>query len=240
MGTRGLLGFIIAAQRHAAFNRYDSYPSNLGTRVVEFILGLNGPEDYAEMAHLVRRITWVDEKSTPSPELQRKYSEMGFCETEEGFKDPTNWFCLLYKLQGGAALPAIQSGNLEHLVESVDFLKDGIFCEWAYFIDFENQILETWTCGQHVADVSFQDLTEYGARYMEFLTSLTKLKYLATISLKAEDSIFYYNGDWSGWHAFPMPQILAELTAQVGQPHKEKRHHIVYIERRPRPDLGYQ
>ncbi|CAA7257357.1 unnamed protein product [Cyclocybe aegerita] len=111
-----------------AFNQYDYYPCGLGTDIVKFILGLNGPEDYAEMAQLVRKIT-----------------------------GPTNWFCLLYKIQGATALPAIQSGILKHMVESIDFLEDGIFCEWAYFIDFENQTLEIWTFGQHVADASFRD-----------------------------------------------------------------------------------
>jgi len=56
MGTRGLLGLIIQAQRHAAYNHYDSYPSSLGQEIVAFILGLK-PEEYAEIDKLVREIT---------------------------------------------------------------------------------------------------------------------------------------------------------------------------------------
>jgi hypothetical protein len=29
----------------------------------------------------------------------------------------------------------------------VDFLDDGLFCEWAYFIDFEIKKLEVWKGG---------------------------------------------------------------------------------------------
>lgn len=31
-----------------------------------------------------------------------------------------------------------------YLRTTVDFLKDGLFREWAYFLDFENQTLEIW------------------------------------------------------------------------------------------------
>jgi hypothetical protein len=40
----------------------------------------------------------------------------------------------------------------------VDFLKDKLFCEWAYFIDFEKQTLETWTDNAMIAEVSFEAL----------------------------------------------------------------------------------
>jgi hypothetical protein len=56
MGTRGLLGLIIQAQRHATYNHFDSYPKGLGSAIVQFILSLK-PEDYAKMDALVREIT---------------------------------------------------------------------------------------------------------------------------------------------------------------------------------------
>ncbi|CAA7257356.1 unnamed protein product [Cyclocybe aegerita] len=152
---------------HATYSDSDSYPSGLGTDIVKFILGLSGHEDYMEMDKRVRQITWVDMNATPSPELQRKYSEMGF--SEKRVVKLAEWWYLLYKLRGAAALPAIQSGNLEHMIESTDFLQEHILCEWAYFIDFENQTLETWTFGHHVANVSFQDLKRYGESYMDLL-----------------------------------------------------------------------
>ncbi|CAA7262424.1 unnamed protein product [Cyclocybe aegerita] len=171
MGTRGLLGFIIGAQRHAAYNHYDSYPEALGEQIVAFLLSLKGPEDYNKMAGLVRKITWVDERSTPPPELQRKYSELGFSNLQVGNESLEDWYCLLHKMQGAAALPAIQSGDLVHLAESIDFLKDSLFCEWAYFIDFENQIFETWGSGKKLDEVTFRVLVEKGQDYWNTLNS---------------------------------------------------------------------
>ena len=117
MGTRGLLGFIILSQRRAAYNHSDSYPDYLGRNIVKFILSLT-PEDYATMALRVAELTWVDWNSKPSPELQEYYQKLGFADTrfiKGGLED---WFGLLNKMQGGAALPAIQSGELKHLEES--------------------------------------------------------------------------------------------------------------------------
>ncbi|KAJ3507441.1 hypothetical protein NLJ89_g6303 [Agrocybe chaxingu] len=171
MGTRGLLGFIIGAQRHADYNHYDSYPDALGHDIVAFLLSLKGPEDYEKMAGLVRNITWVDEASTPSPELQRKYSELGFSNPQVSNQSLEEWYCLLDKMQGAAALPAIQNGDLEHLVESIDFIEDTLFCEWAYFIDFENRKFETWAYGEKLDEVAFQVLVEKGQEYWKTLNS---------------------------------------------------------------------
>jgi len=120
MGTRGLLGFIILGQRHAAYNHWDSYPDCLGMDIVKFISSLT-PEDYATMAHLVAGITWVDSESKPSPELQERYRDLGFSDTRVSNQSLEDWYCLLRKTQGAAALPAIQSGALKHMAESRKF-----------------------------------------------------------------------------------------------------------------------
>lgn len=120
MGTHGLLGFIIFGQRHAAYNHWDSYPQGLGEEIINFILSLK-PEDYATMARLVAEITWVDSESKPSPELQEYYQKLGFSSTRVSKQTTEEWYCLLREMQGAAALPAIQSGQLKHMEESRKF-----------------------------------------------------------------------------------------------------------------------
>ena len=124
MGTHGLLGFIIRGQRHSAYTHYDGYPEGLGKGIVEFILNLT-PEDYATMARLVADITWVDDwHSTPSPELQARYQKLGFTADLSIIDSPLSpnleWYHVLRKVQleWAAALPAIQSGELKHMLES--------------------------------------------------------------------------------------------------------------------------
>jgi hypothetical protein len=120
MGTRGLFGFIILGQRHAAYNNCDSYPDYLGKHIVKFILSLT-PEDYATMARLVADITWVDSESKASPELQERYHKLGFSDTRYTDGGLEEWCGLLFKMQKDAVLPAIQRGELKHLEESSKF-----------------------------------------------------------------------------------------------------------------------
>ncbi|CAA7262423.1 unnamed protein product [Cyclocybe aegerita] len=157
MGTRGLLGFIIGAQCHATYNHYDSYPEALGKQTVAFLLSLKGREDYKKTAGL-----WVDERSTPSPELQRKYSKLGFSNLQVSNGRLDDWYCLLHKARRSSA-----ARNPER--RFVDFLKDSLFCEWAYFIDFENQIFETWSFGKKLDEVTFRVLVEKGQGYWNTL-----------------------------------------------------------------------
>jgi len=131
MGTRGLLGFIIRGQRHSAYTHYDGYPEGLGQEIVEFILNLT-PEDYATMARLVADITWVDWHSTVSPELEERYQKLGYADLTMpmtvGSNDP-RWYYILREVQGAAALPAIQSGELKHMLESRRFFNDNLSCD---------------------------------------------------------------------------------------------------------------
>lgn len=48
----------------------------------------------------------------------------------------------------------------------VEFLNDGLFCEWAYFIDFEKQTLETFASGELLDVITFDKLREVGEDYM--------------------------------------------------------------------------
>ena len=55
---------------------------------------------------------------------------------------------------------------------AVDFLEDGLFCEWAYFIDFEERKLETWKGesgdgSKMIGEVTFDGLKSEGKAYME-------------------------------------------------------------------------
>ncbi|CZR52244.1 uncharacterized protein PAC_02121 [Phialocephala subalpina] len=120
MGTRGLLGLIIAAQRHGMYNHFDSYPDGLGKDIMKFIFSLK-PEEWDKMVLLLNDIEvleWVDESSKPSPELQEKYTTLGFCDTGVNRQSPDDWYCLLRNVQGAKALPEILNGNLKHMIQS--------------------------------------------------------------------------------------------------------------------------
>lgn len=39
-----------------------------------------------------------------------------------------------------------------------DFIQDTLFCEWAYYIDFEEEELEVWINASLVGTAKFEDL----------------------------------------------------------------------------------
>lgn len=49
---------------------------------------------------------------------------------------------------------------------TVEFLDDELFCEWAYFTDFEKQTLETWHEGELWGKIGFSEL---GSGHMDEL-----------------------------------------------------------------------
>ncbi|KJA23265.1 hypothetical protein HYPSUDRAFT_40065 [Hypholoma sublateritium FD-334 SS-4] len=138
MGTRGLLGFIIASCRHAIYNRYDSYPHGLGLEIVTFILELE-QKDYAEMDARLRKVSW---------------------NTQPTYADHKAWD-FIRDVQMGVE-------NLE-VGDYVDFLHDGIFCEWAYFIDFQNQKLEVWSVGRIRTELTFDEIIAEGDTVLDVI-----------------------------------------------------------------------
>ncbi|KAI9709320.1 MAG: hypothetical protein M1820_003440 [Bogoriella megaspora] len=145
MGTRGLIGFKSKGRRRATYNHFDSYPSGLGADIVKFLLSLT-PDQWEKMIEQTNKIHWIrtDENESVEPELQEKYSKLGFSDTTVGKRDLGDVYCLLRNVQGAAALQPILDGTLQHLKDNSDFAKDALFCEWAYYIDFEERTLEVW------------------------------------------------------------------------------------------------
>lgn len=156
MGTRGLLGFIIAGRRRASYNHFDSYPSGLGAQVAKFILGLKEGEKRAMLEH-VRNLTWFETSTEPNTELQEKYSKLGFSDTKVSNQKLSDWYCLLRKVQGANALPKILDGTLKHMPDDTSMLKD---VEWSYFIDLEEDKLEVYESETLLKTIDFADLKE--------------------------------------------------------------------------------
>ncbi|KAL3419962.1 hypothetical protein PVAG01_08461 [Phlyctema vagabunda] len=171
-GTRGMLGFVINGELVGTYNGWDSYPARpgLGQRVVDFIQTLS-PDDCQKMDKLVGEITWVGEDDKVSTELQKYYLEVGLAYSYATPDCLETWGTMLYKMQNGSALSAIQSGALKHLTSRAGYLQDALHCEWAYFIDFKNQMVDIWSFSEHVELVSF-DTLKGDQDYMRKLSEL--------------------------------------------------------------------
>lgn len=57
MGTRGVIVFEIDGHLYAIYSNYNSFPDNLGQKLVDFIVSLDDDE-VENMAKKVREINW--------------------------------------------------------------------------------------------------------------------------------------------------------------------------------------
>ncbi|ODN84755.1 hypothetical protein L202_00632 [Cryptococcus amylolentus CBS 6039] len=100
-----------------------------------------------------------DEKQSLIEKKKRKAAELLM---NDDFDDPLedlDWDAVLKGVQGAKALQLIQQGRLSHLVDYTGFLQ-GFDCEWAYFIDFNNQKMEIWAGDYFIGEVTFSTLRD--------------------------------------------------------------------------------
>ncbi len=135
IGTRGCYGFHRDGVDKLTYNHFDSYPEGLGADIVEFVRQTS----VEEMNQIFDRIQMVneDEMATPDQvaECHKWYS--GAVSTGQ----PTEWYALLRNAQGD--LNAFKDG-LRYMIDSRSFMKDSLFCEWAYVINLTTNRLEIY------------------------------------------------------------------------------------------------
>lgn len=191
MGTRGLYGFRKNGVDKTTYNHWDSYPECLGRTVVRFCL--ETPED--QMSKMYDQIELVDEDSSATPE------QIAFCrktntpDLSVGDRSESSWYCLLRNIQGdlNSLKNIIQSEGKGYMIDNSSFIKDSLFCEYAYIINLDDHILEYYEgfqkepdeagrygCEQKagyypcklIGQVSLNDIKDYGEdRILEFMSN---------------------------------------------------------------------
>jgi hypothetical protein len=139
MSTRGAVGFVANGKWYVTYNHSDSYPEYLGMHVLNFCKVVT---DWEYLKTMVEKVTLVDSHSLPSQDLIDKYYV--YSDTSVGNQNVDDWYCLLRSLQGDKILYEIALGNVEHMIDSHMFLADSVFCEWAYIIDLDEDVLRVY------------------------------------------------------------------------------------------------
>lgn len=135
MGTRGAYGFRIDGVDKVTYNHSDSYPSGLGKDIADFCVETKG----IDLKPFARGIRMVNEVTPPTPDEIRKYHE--FLNDQVGECTDKDWYCLLRQTQGDLQ-PYLD--GLDVMIDSKGFLKDSLFCEWAYIINLDDGVLEIY------------------------------------------------------------------------------------------------
>lgn len=135
MSTRGAYGFHKGGLDKITYNHHDSYPEVLGKVMIDFCN--NTSKD--TMHDIFDKIVLVQEDTMPSleqiEECLEHYNE------SVGTGAPTDWYSLLRGAQGR---PEAYREGLRYMIDSSGFMKDSLFCEWAYIINLDTNTLEVY------------------------------------------------------------------------------------------------
>ena len=143
MGTRGCYGFRKNGIDKLAYNHYDSYPDGLGSDVIKFCKETT----VKEMNAIFDKIILVDESGMPTPEQIAECHK--YYDGSVSSQSVEDWYCLLRHAQGD--LNAYKNG-LKYMIDNHDFIKDSLFCEYAYIINLDTKRLEFYVGFQKTPD----------------------------------------------------------------------------------------
>ena len=133
-GTRGAVGFHKGGVDKITYNHYDSYPSVLGNAVKDFLVGTSKEK----IEEIFNKIVMVDEDAPVTDEDRELCKEF----TNKNVSTGDDWYSLLRNAQGNLA--AYRDTDLKFMIESKDFMKESLFCEWAYIYNLDTGTLEIY------------------------------------------------------------------------------------------------
>ena len=145
MSTRGCYGFRKNGIDKITYNHYDSYHDYFGKIMVKFCKETS----LDEMNEIYGRLILVDEGGKPTPEQIEECKR--YYNGDVSRKTPEDWYCLLRNAQGE---PNEYKNGLRYMIDNHDFIKDSLFCEYAYIINLDTNSLEFWVGFQKEPDVT--------------------------------------------------------------------------------------
>lgn len=140
MGTRGSVGFIQQEKPKMAYNHFDSYPEGLGREVLNFIVIINKEDGWTKFKEKANKLQDIGNDNITDQSLIEKYKE--YADTGVSKQSLSDPYCLFRNIQGSDWMNEMYKGKLEHYSLSNSFIKDSLFCEYAYVINLDTMKLE--------------------------------------------------------------------------------------------------
>jgi hypothetical protein len=138
MGTRHLVQIKVDNEiKLANYGQWDGYPTGQGYTIAEFLEGIKESELTTLKKH-VKRLSWIDENELTSRWKECGADGSGFVsfQISDDFKEkyPEN-----SRDTGADILFVLSLGCVDKVLDSRDFTKDTLFCEYVYTIDLDKK-----------------------------------------------------------------------------------------------------
>lgn len=149
MGTRGLFGFRKNKQDKLCYNHYDSYPDGLGIEIMDYIKSHTNEkmnEVYDDIKLFNNDKPIKDFTKEEYEEYKHILKEFGIKENLKGINnyDTLNDLISTSIKYGRLSFYDNKKSNERLMCDDNDFIKDSLFCEWAYIINLDTNNLEIW------------------------------------------------------------------------------------------------
>lgn len=152
MGTRGVVGFRHNQKDYVTYNHFDSYPTGVGAQVLKQLTCFN-LKNINELNLIRDKISTIklinDEYIFDKQEqdvLLREIEALGFTHNDHNPEHFGNGkvdaYFLLNPIQGSITPYIDKHHSIPYMIESSDFLMDSLFCEWAYIINLDENVIE--------------------------------------------------------------------------------------------------
>ena len=144
MGTRNLTMVVIDGTiKVAQYGQWDGYPEGAGKTVFKFVKKIYNKkiDDFKEKVRNCRYLS--------NEELEAKYKKLDIDITDGliSFDDARKFaehYPQLDRDMGANVLNFILDNGGCELMDNSDFMADSLFCEWAYLIDLDKEVLEVF------------------------------------------------------------------------------------------------
>jgi hypothetical protein len=133
MSTRGAIGFRINGQDKLTYNHSDSYPGGLGVEFVAMVRELVKDKD---LKNKVEKLVVVNGNTPPTDEQITQLAP--WTSTSVGGQSTSDWYCLLRNAQGQLD-QFLEAG---YILDGNEFIKDSLFCEYAYILNLDRGVVE--------------------------------------------------------------------------------------------------
>lgn len=147
MGTRHLTAVYLDGEcKVAQYGQWDGYPSSTGAHIHGFLKRV----DLDAFKEKCRRLNHLSGEEVTKRWESVGADDSGFVSMEIANTFNSKWPCLGWDA-GSEVLYYIDRGDTDEVHLREEFAGDGLFCEWAYAIDLDDEKLEIYqgfNCGE--------------------------------------------------------------------------------------------
>lgn len=144
MGTRSASGFRMDGRDQLAYNHFDGYPSGAGQQILdELKADIAAAGDLAKALTLwkglAKQVRIVSDDEPPTDEDIAKLAN--YTDLSVNKQSEKDWYCLLRELHG-TIIQRLKVGYMDD--QGNEFIKDSLFCEWAYILNLDEETYEVY------------------------------------------------------------------------------------------------